>query len=107
MHPEPLPTLEPPHQNAGKLQIRAHRRRVRAAEHAIAQLGREPPQHGGLKQERAFVSVKRREHLVAEILGEVPVISSELTDGTTAIVNASKPESREVQRGGPALGPLS
>src|SRR5437868_14230933 len=107
MRAEPPPTLEPQHKHLATLQLGEHRRRVRSAEHAIAQLGREPPQHGGLKQERAFVSVKRREHLVAEILGEVPVISSELTHGTTPIVNASKPESREVQRGWPALGTLS
>ena len=43
---------------------------------------------------------------MAEILGEVPVIPAELTHSTARIINASKPESREVQRGGPALRPL-
>ena len=104
MHAEPLAALETEQEHVGLLELGEPRRRIRAPEHVIAELHGEAAQDRHAEQERAAVGIKRGEHLLAEVLGDVAMIAAELEHGPTLIIHGAKPEGGEVQRSGPALG---
>ena len=103
VHAIPTAVLEPHHELVGALELGQQRRRIRAVEHAVAELRGEPAEDGRAKHERADVRVERADDLGQEIVGDEALISAELTDGGERIGHATKPERREHERGGPSL----
>ena len=54
-----------------------------------------------------MVRVERREHLVAQVLGYVAMPAAELEHGALGVLDRPQPQSGEVQRRWPSLGPVT
>ena len=63
-----------------------------AAEDRITLLSSEPPQHRDLQQKGQFLRAQGRQHLMSEVLSDVPQVAAELLQGEPLII---------VQDGGP------
>ena len=80
---------------------------VGPAEDPVAELRRHLAEHACPKEEPATLVVQRAEELLVQILGDEPVVASELANGLLRIGDAAKPEKRQVERPGPALGSVA
>ena len=92
------------HIRAGEL--RKHRGRVLAAEDRVAQLRSEAPEHRGLHQEVPDLGRERRQNLGGQIVADMPSATGERPHPCVGVIEVAKPQRRQVQARGPALGAL-
>ena len=83
-----------------------HRGRVLSAEDRVAQLRSEAPQHRGLHQEVTRLRRERGQNLGGQIVADMPSATGERPNTLVGVVEVAKPQRRQVQTRGPALGPL-
>ena len=99
-------SVESDQEHIRALELRKHCRRVLAAEHGVAQLRREPPQHRGPYQEVPGLRWESHENLGGQIVADMPGATGECPQALVGVLEVAKPQRRQVQARGPALGSL-
>ena len=103
----PLPVrVERDQEHVRARELFEHRGRVLAAEDRVAQIGREPSQHRGAQQKVPGLGCERRQHLIGQVVRDVPSAAGERPHPTIGILEVTKPQRRQIQPGGPSLRTL-
>ena len=103
----PLPPIvQRDDEQVGALQGRDHLAAVVAAGDGVTQRSGEPVENRRLQQEAANRIRLMRQHLLDQIVDEVPVVAGEPGDEAARVLAALQGERGELQRGDPPLGPL-
>ena len=85
-------------------EVAQRRARPRTAEHGVAQRAGELREHRGAGEEAQALARQAGEELVAQVVGDEPVVAGEPGDGAVAVGLLAERERGEVEAGGPPLG---
>ncbi len=106
MDAEPASQLEAGREQVQPLQLLDERGRVGSLEDVVAHLGSEAAEDGDVEQERAQPLLERHEDLVAQVVGDKPLVCAELVHGALRVVDAAQPQRGEEQGRRPSLRTL-
>src|SRR4051794_10738373 len=106
MDPEPFTVLEPGDQEVRVLECVEPRGRVGIVEHTVAEAGSELAEDRRAQQEPARALVEGAENLVIQVVGDEPMLSTELAHCVMLILHAAEPQKRKVERSWPPLRSL-
>ena len=107
MDAEPARVLQPSDEEVRMLQRLERGRRVGASEDVVAERDGEVTEDRRTQQEPARRLIERAEDLVVQVVGDESMISAELAHRFVRILDAAKPEQREVEGSRPALRSLA
>ena len=107
MDAEPSRVLQASDEEVRVLQRLERGRRVGASEDAVAERDCEVAEDRRTQQEPARRLIERPEDLVVQVVGDESMISAELAHRFVRILDAAKPEQREVEGSRPTLRSLA